>query len=149
MSQPEQPARSIQARIQLASTLPETLAAFFDAFEIIRLAASACVDEVPELFAAFMTTAGAAVDGREAITAAPSLPPGPADLQAGALAADASLEETMSALANLGELLADRLSQAAAAATLVADRMACEEAVGAAGQIRHLMARDDDAPGFW
>jgi hypothetical protein len=149
MSQPEQPARSIQDRIQCVSTLPETLAACFDAFEIIRLAASACVDEVPELFAAFMTTAGAAVEGREAITAAPSLRPGPADLQASAFAANASLEETMTALAGLGELLADRLSTAVAAATLAADRMACEEAAGAARQIRHLMAGDDDAPGFW
>jgi hypothetical protein len=149
MPQPEPPAPSIQARIQRASTLPETLAACFDAFEIIRRAASACVDEVPELFAAFMTTAGAAVEGREAVTSAPSLPPGPADLQAGALAANASLEETMTALAGLGELLADRLAAAAAAATLAADRMACQQAAGAARQVRHLMARDDDAHGFW
>ncbi len=90
MPQPEQPAPSIQDRIQGASTLPETLAACFDAFEIIWLAASACVDQVSELFAAFMTTVGAAVDGREAITAAPSLPLGPADIQGSALAPNAS-----------------------------------------------------------
>lgn len=149
MPQPEQPAPSIQARIQGASTLPEMLAASFDAFEIIRLVADSCVDEVPELFAAFMTTAGAAVNGREAITSAPSLPPGPADIQGSTVVANASLEETMTALANLGELLADSLSQAAAAATLAADRMACEEGAQAARQIRHLMARDDDAPSFW
>jgi hypothetical protein len=149
MSQLEPPASSIQDRIQRVSSLPETLAACFDAFEIIRLAASACVDEVPELFAAFMTTAGAAVEGREAITAAPSLPPGPADIQGSSLAANATLEETMAALVNLGELLADRLSQAAAAAALPADRMACEEAAGAARRVRHLMVHDDDASGFW
>jgi hypothetical protein len=149
MPQPEQPAPSIQARIQGASTLPEMLAASFDAFEIIRRVADSCVDEVPELFAAFMTTAGAAVNGREAITAAPSLPPGSADLQGSTLAANASLEESMSALANLGELLASRLSKAAGTATVAADRMVCEEAAEAARQIRHLMARDNDAPGFW
>lgn len=149
MPQPEQPAPPIQARIQSASTLPEKLAACFDAFEIIQRAASACVDEVPELFAAFLTTAGAAVNGREAITSAPSLPPGPADIQRSTLAADASLEETMSTLASLGQLLADHLSQAAAGATLAADRMACEEGAEAARQVRHLMAGDDNAPGFW
>jgi hypothetical protein len=61
----------IQARLQDASGLADTLAVSFDAFEAIRLAARSCVDWVPELFAAFMTTAGAAVEGREAITAAP------------------------------------------------------------------------------
>jgi len=65
---------SIQARLQAASTLPDTLAVSFDAFEAIRLAARNCVDRIPELFAAFMTTADAAVKGREALTAAPSLP---------------------------------------------------------------------------
>ena len=38
------------------------------------MAARDCQDRVPELFAAFMTTADAAVDGREALTTAPSLP---------------------------------------------------------------------------
>ena len=69
--------QSIQARLRDASALPDTLAVSFDAFEAIRLAARSCTDRIPELFAAFMTTADAAVDGREAITAAPSLPARP------------------------------------------------------------------------
>jgi hypothetical protein len=43
-------------------------------FETIRLIARQHELAAPELFAAFMTTAAAAVEGRDAITAAPSLP---------------------------------------------------------------------------
>ena len=57
-----------------AASLPDTLAASFDAFEAVRELARGCEDKVPALFAAFMTTADAAVDGREAVTIAPSLP---------------------------------------------------------------------------
>ncbi len=64
----------IMTRFRHAASLPETLAAGFDAFEAIRQLARDCENRVPALFAAFMTTADAAVDGREAITIAPSLP---------------------------------------------------------------------------
>src|SRR5260370_19498404 len=67
-------ANSIEVRLEQAASLPEALAAGFDAFEVIRIAARACQDRVPGLFAAFMMTADAAVDGREALTVAPSLP---------------------------------------------------------------------------
>ena len=111
----EQP---IQAQLQRASALPDTLAVSFDAFEAIRLAARSCVDRVPELFAAFMTTVGAAVEGREAITAAPSLPPGPAAARPGLLEAGDSVDDVLDVLAALGALLDSRLTQAAAAATI-------------------------------
>jgi hypothetical protein len=65
-------ASGIEARVRLAVGLPETLAAGFDAFEAIRMSARAWQDRVPELFAAFMTAADAAVGGREALTIAPS-----------------------------------------------------------------------------
>jgi hypothetical protein len=54
--------------------LPQILDAGFEAFEFIQITARAHQDQVPEQFAAFMTTADAAVDGREALTIAPSLP---------------------------------------------------------------------------
>jgi hypothetical protein len=68
---------SMKARLRAAVTLPDILAVSFDAFEAIRLLARDGEDQVPGLFAAFMTAADAAVDGREALTLAPS-PPGPA-----------------------------------------------------------------------
>lgn len=65
---------SAEARVRQAASLPEILDAGFDAFEAIRISARTCQDQIPGLFAAFMTTADAAVDGREALTIAPSLP---------------------------------------------------------------------------
>jgi hypothetical protein len=66
---------AITSRLRDISTLAELLDAGFDAFEAIRLVARACEDRAPDLFAAFMTAAGTAVDGRNALNDAPSLPP--------------------------------------------------------------------------
>jgi hypothetical protein len=143
-----QETQSLQARLRSASPLADTLAVSFDAFEAIRLAARSCVNRIPELFAAFMTTADAAVEGREAITAAPSLPAGPAVAQPGLLAAGDSVDDATDVLAAIGALLDSRLTQAAAAATIHADRVACGEAAGAARRIHQLMTRGDDGPGL-
>jgi hypothetical protein len=140
--------QSFQARLQGAPGLPDLLAASFDTFEAIRQEADSRVDEVPELFAAFLTTSVTAVEGREAVTAAPSLPPGPAGPQPSLLPPGAGLNESIDTLCDLGALLDRCLTQAAATATLARDRAACEEAADAARQIRHLMARDDDATGI-
>lgn len=142
------PKTHIQARLEDASSLPDTLAVSFDAFEAIRLATRSCTDRIPELFAAFMTTADAAVDGREAITAAPSLPASPAAAQPGLLAPGDSVDAALDIFAALGALLESRLTQAAVSATLTADRFACSDAAGAARRIHQLMARGVDGPGL-
>ncbi|MGP7998939.1 MAG: hypothetical protein ACLPKI_16720 [Streptosporangiaceae bacterium] len=139
---------SIQVRLRDASTLPDTLAVSFDAFEAVRLAARSCVDRSPELFAAFMTTADAAVEGREAITAAPSLPAGPAAEPPRLLAAGDSIDDAIDVLAAIGALLDSCLAQVEAAATIKADRIACAEAAGAARRIHQLMTRGDDGSGL-
>jgi hypothetical protein len=136
----------IDVRLRQACSLPDTLAVSFDAFEIIRVLARQFQDQVPSLFAAFMATADAAVDGREAITIAPSLPP--PGKRADALTeqgAGIDLEDVITALAALGALLTDRLTRAAAIASTPGDRLACEEAAAAARRISQLMARGDDA----
>jgi hypothetical protein len=140
--------RPIQARLQDTSGLAETLAVSFDAFEAIRLAARSCVDRVPELFAAFMTTASAAADGREAITAAPSLPAGPTSTHPGLAAPGNSIDDVVGVLAALGALLDTRLTRAGASAAIQADRAACREAAGAARRIHQLMTRGDDGSGL-
>src|SRR5260370_6077556 len=93
----------VAARLRQAATLPDMLAASFDAFEVIRLLACGNEDRVPGLFAAFMTAADAAVDGREAITAAPSLPPGGGDSTPTGppLSADGVVVETADDMAQL------------------------------------------------
>ncbi len=140
-------AEHIRGRLRQSCSLPDTLAVSFDAFETIRLLARQFRDRVPELFAAFMTTADAAVDGREAITIAPSLPsPGERTDELSGPTADVELDQVIIAVATLGALLTDRLTCAAAIATVPGDRAACEEAAAAAQRISQLMARGDDGP---
>jgi hypothetical protein len=116
-------------------------AAGFDAFEAIRLAARDCQDQVPALFAAFMTTADAAVDGREALTIAPSLPPADGTGPGVAVPTGADAGQPPGALAALAAVLRDRLTDAAAQADVPGDRTACQDAAEAAGRIRQLMTR--------
>ena len=136
-------ASGIEARLMEAASLPETLAAGFDAFEVIRMTARYWQDQAPELFAAFMTAADAAVDGREALTIAPSLPPaggaGPGDT----VAAGADPGQASDTLAALAAALRDRLTRAAAGAVLPGDQAACQDGAQAAGRICQLMARGD------
>jgi hypothetical protein len=133
---------AIMARLRGARSLPELLAASFDAFETIRILARGSEDIVPSLFAAFMTAADAAVDGRQAITIAPSLSPG--SLVTTSPAAGADIDTITVALAALGELLCERLARAADCALIPGDRAACQEAAAAGRRVHQLMAREDN-----
>jgi hypothetical protein len=64
----------ITARLARGETMPQVLAASYDAFEFTRLLAHQCEDRDPRLFAAFMTTAAAAADGLDALAFSDSLP---------------------------------------------------------------------------
>lgn len=138
-----QDADDIEARLHAVSSVPETLAVSFSAFEVIRLAARVNEDQVPGLFAAFMTTADAAVTGREALTIAPSLG-ACSTAQVSGPRSGGALDVVTDDLARLGALLSDRLAHAAALAQAPADKAACEQAAEAARQIRDLMARGHD-----
>ena len=139
-----QHAARIHHDLREASSLPGLLAAGFDAFEAIRLLARGNENRDPGLFAAFMMAADAAVDGREALTISPSLPPAARPQPAVTPASSASLDDIADAMASLAGLLADCLSRAAATAAITGDRASCHEAAHAAETIRQLMARDDD-----
>jgi hypothetical protein len=133
------------ARVHNRSTLAELLDAGFDAFEVIRLVARACEDWAPDLFAAFMTAAGAAVEGRNALNDAPSLPPartGPPP--APMVSAEAGANRIADELAALAALLAHRLAEASAQAVLAGDGAACQRAARTAVGIYRLLARDTD-----
>jgi hypothetical protein len=133
----------IVARLRDARSLPALLAASFDAFETIRVLARGSEDMVPSLFAAFMTAADAAVDGRQAITLAPSLSPASGVTPVTTPpAAGADIDTIADALAALGELLDERLAHAADRALLSGDRTACQEAAEAGRRIQQLMAGD-------
>jgi hypothetical protein len=140
-----QNAGAIAARLREASSLPELLAVSFEAFEAIRVLARRSEDAVPGLFAAFMMAADAAVDGKEAVTIAPSLSPSPSGtLPTGLPSADAGIKTIADGIAALGVLLDERLTDAAHRARMPGDRAACEEAAGAGRRIYQLMARDGD-----
>ena len=95
-----------------------------------------------------MMAADAAVDGREAITTSPSLPPATRHQPAVNPATGAGLDDIADAMAGLAARLADCLARTAAMAETSGDRAACEQAAHAAWQIRQLMARGDDDPGL-
>jgi hypothetical protein len=137
------PADGIEARLRMAAGLPEMLAAGFDAFEVIRLTARDWQDRATGLFGAFMTAADAAVDGREALTIAPSLPPDDGAGPRSAIAAGINPGQAADALAVIASALQNRLTAAAARGHLPADRAACQDAAAAAGRICQLMARGD------
>jgi hypothetical protein len=134
-------ANDMAARLRQAASLPEVLAAGFDAFEAIRMTARDCQDQVPALFAAFMTAADIAVDGREALTIAPSLPLGGGTGPGVALVTGADAGQAADALVELAAVLRERLTDATAQADLPGDRAACEDAAEAAGRICQLMTR--------
>lgn len=139
-----QQAARISHRLRQASSVPGTLTASFDAFEAIRLLARGNEHRDPSLFAAFMMAADAAIDGREALTLSPSLPPATTPQPAVSPAEGACLDDIADAMAGLAAHLADCLTRTAAMAEMPGDRAACEQAAHAAGQIRQLMARGDD-----
>src|SRR5215472_2975771 len=136
---------AITARVVSAASVPELLDAGFDAFEVIRQVARACEDRTQELFAAFILAAGAAVEGRNALNDAPSLPHGrraPAFTPAVSLAPD--IGRVADKLAELAAPLARRLYEAASQADLAADRDSCERATRTAVDIYQLLCRDTD-----
>jgi hypothetical protein len=134
-----------QAQVQAAASAHEVLAAAFDAFEVIRMHARASEDRAPGLFAAFVATASAAVDGREAVTLAPSLPPGRSSVTAVTPAtARTAIGEVTAALAALAASLRERLTLIAIQAPEAGDRAACAEAAQAAGRIVSFMTGDGD-----
>src|SRR5215472_5213928 len=136
---------AITARVVCAATVPELLDAGFDAFEIIQQVARACEDRTPELFAAFMMAAGTAVEGRNALTDAPSLPlapAGPPQVPPGRTTADVA--RVANQLATLAALVAQRLHAAADQAALPEDRTACQQGAQSASEIHRLLADDRD-----
>ncbi len=89
-----------------------------------------------------MTTADAAVDGREALTIAPSLPAGLSRVTAATEPPScARPDEVADAVARLATVLGECLTSAAADAVLAADQGACLEAAQAAQRVSQLMAR--------
>jgi hypothetical protein len=131
------------ARVTRGGTVPELLDAGFAAFEAIRLAARACEERAPELFAAFMTAAGRAVEGRNALYHAPSFPLGhDGRLPAAGPGTTTGAAQVADQFAALAALVAQCLGSVEAA--LPGDRAACQRGAQAATEIWRLLATDAD-----
>jgi hypothetical protein len=135
---------AIASRLRGGTGLAELLDAGFAAFEVIRLVARAGEDLAPELFAAFMTAAGTAVAGRNALDDAPSLPQATAPPPTVTLSTTAGAGQIADELAALAGLLAQRLAEAGAQAVRERDRAACQHAIYAAADTHRLLARGLD-----
>jgi hypothetical protein len=117
----------------------------YDTFESIRQVARSCEDQSPDLFAAFMSAAGAAADGRDAILTAASRPSRTTDAaEPGQPSPSASRAEAADWIAASAFRLAARLDHASELAEARQDRNACRDAATAARQIHQLMAGDHD-----
>jgi hypothetical protein len=128
-------------RLAGCGTLPATLEAAWDAFELMmRIADDYCGDEV-DISAGFVMASSAATAGGNAAGWAPSMPAtaGPAPVYARPDGIDPHAVADL--LAGLAGTLAARLHQAAAQASQAGDLAACQDAAAAADEIRELMSR--------
>ncbi|MGE5289522.1 MAG: hypothetical protein ACM3ML_20450 [Micromonosporaceae bacterium] len=135
----------MMARLNAAGGLAGTLVAGFDAFEVIRAAARDCEDRAPELFAAFLLAAGAAVEGRNALAGAPSLRGRGEAASPDVAPLSADVGEITDALAALAGVLASCLREAAGHAADAMDGAACQDATRAAAHVQQLLGAGDDA----
>jgi hypothetical protein len=132
--------------VRRAVSAAAALAAGWDAFELLAATADECADRADAMFAAFMMAIAAAADGRDALAAAPSLPPEP-EVEAEAEAAPPAavpgdVAQVVAGLAGLAADLTACLSAAVQAAAGITDRTACERAAREAGRIHDLLAGD-------
>lgn len=130
-------------RLGQAGDLPSVLANAYGAFDAIRLAIRGREDPASGMFAALVMSTAAAIDGRDAVARAPSLPlsclsPRVAASNAGD---DSSgLRGLTGELASLAGALADRLVLTGQAADQAGDQEACTQAASCAREIYVLLA---------
>jgi hypothetical protein len=131
----------IHQRLVAADGLPALLAAAWDTFELVQTAASARAGDSPDLYPAFTFARGSAVNGRNALTVAPSMPPVPADATPTPTDPTPNVDRIADALAALASALSKRLRESAELAPDPADRSACQNAARESDQITSLLAR--------
>jgi hypothetical protein len=133
----------IHQRLVNADGFPALLAAAWDTFELVQATASADAAESPDLYPAFTFARGAAVNGRNALAFAPSLPPLPRGAAHDPPKPAGEVYQTADALAGLASALSIRLRETAELATATADRSACENAASDADRITQLLAEEN------
>jgi hypothetical protein len=133
---------AMRARLSAAANLPDTLAAGWDAFELVQAVADAHAEQAPDLFAAFMFAAASAADGRDAVGFAPSMLATPGTPAGPASPGQGEAYEAADQIVGLMAVLASRLQEAAGQAQDPADRQACDQAAYEAERILDLLGLD-------
>jgi hypothetical protein len=123
-----------------ARDMADTLAAGWEVFELVRVLASAAANRAADMYPAFTFARGSAVNGRNAIAFAPSMPTDYAGSRDGMALPMEDVGEVADILAGLASALSVRLREAAGLATAAGDRIACETAARDAGRISELLA---------
>jgi hypothetical protein len=135
---------SARVRLEQATGLPAVLDAAYDAFEQMLPALEEQQDRGGGTFAAFVMSGTAAANGRNALAAAPSLPPASSgDLAAGTAGPSngQAAQDAAAALAQLGQLLSTRLADASDLSADPGDKVACAQAARHAASICSLLGR--------
>ena len=135
---------SARVRLEHATGLPAVLDTAYDTFEQLLCALEEQEDRGGAAFAAFVMSATAAANGRDALVTAPSLPPAPTgDLAAAAAWSSSSLtaEDAAAVLAQLSQLLSGRLADASNQSADAGDKVACAQAARHAASICSLLGR--------
>jgi hypothetical protein len=130
-----------QQRVQQATDLAAILDAAYEAFEAMLSVIHPAQDPASDLFAALVMAAASAANGRNALSLAPSLPghPLPAVPAHERSCPSERPEHVAEMVAGLSDLVAGRLSQAAACAPDTGDRVACSHAARSARDIGTLL----------
>ena len=132
--------KTIEQHLGEADGVANVLVAGWEIFELISDLAAACAEQSVDLYPAFMFARGAAVDGRNAIACAPSVPAAGAALSGGPVLPTGDASEVADALAGLASALSMRLQATARLAADDGDRVACESAARDADRISELLA---------
>jgi hypothetical protein len=138
------PIEAARARLEQAAGLPAVLDAAYEAFEEMLRAIEDQQDPAGGAFAAFVMSGAAAANGRDALAAAPSLPPAASGDLASVIAGsprDLTTEDAAAVLAGLSQLLASRLTDAGDLSPGAGDRIACTQAARHAVNICSLLGR--------
>jgi hypothetical protein len=133
---------SARERVEQAIALPAVIDAAYDAFEQMLAAITSQQDRGGEAFAAFVMSGTAAANGRDALAAAPSLPPvssGDLASMASEPAPDLPIQDAAAVLARLSQLLSRRLTDASDHTADAGDRLACAQAARHAAYVCLLL----------
>jgi hypothetical protein len=130
----------IEQQLREADGVADVLAVAWEIFDLVAALAAACAEQAADMYPAFMFARSAAINGRNAIAFAPSMPADCATFGNPELSAS-DVDEVADDLAALASALSARLRAAARLAADDGDRIACENAARDADQIGELLAR--------